>query len=75
MTGWMSLLLGLDMLVKFGYCLICDNGPDKKNRGWVEALIKTGTGSTQIVGHCTNCGASPNKNLLLLEVEITRKDL
>jgi len=21
---------GLDMLVRFGYCIICDNGPDKK---------------------------------------------
>jgi len=60
------------MLVKFGYCLICDNGPDKKNRGWVEELVKTGDAITHKVTHCNNCGGSPpNKNLLRIEVQIT----
>ena len=60
------------MLVKFGYCLICDNGPDKKNRNWVEDLVKTGDGISQKVRHCNSCGETPaNKNLLFIEVEIT----
>ena len=68
---------GIDMLVKFGYCLICDNGPDKKNRSWVEDLIKTGTTVTHKVTHCTHCEGSPtgveapNKNLLRIEVKVT----
>lgn len=68
---------GIDMLVKFGYCLICDNGPDKKNRSWVEDLIKTGTTVKHTVTHCNNCGGSPtgveapNKNLLRIEVKVT----
>ena len=62
---------GVDMLVKFGYCLICDNGPDKKNRSWIEDLLRTGVAATKIIRQCTNCGNFPNKNLLSLEVEIT----
>ena len=60
------------MLVKFGYCIICDNGSDKKNRTWVEDLVKTGDAITQTVTHCNNCGAKPtNKNLLRIEVKVT----
>ena len=66
---------GVDMLVKFGYCIICDNGPDKINRNWVEDLVKTGDAITEMVKHCSNCGEAPtNKNLLLIEVQITGLD-
>ena len=69
------MLPGIDMLVKFGYCLICDNGPDKKNRSWVEDLVQTGDATTQMIKHCTNCGETPpNKNLLRIEVQITGLD-
>jgi len=63
------------MLVKFGYCLICDNGPDKKNRGWIEDLIKTGDATSHIIKQCTMCNTpTQNKNLLYIEVKITRID-
>ena len=59
------------MLVKFGYCLICDNGPDKKNRLWVADLLKIGGIITHNIGHCITCGERPpNKNLLRIEVRI-----
>jgi len=61
------------MLVKFGYCIICDNGPDKINRHWVEDLMKLKNGPTTMLRECTNCVTStPNKNLLYIEVEITK---
>jgi len=61
------------MLVKFGYCIICDNGPDRKNNHWVEDLIKRHNISTPVLRECTNCGGDPpNKNLLYIEVEVTR---
>jgi len=59
------------MLVKFGYCIICDNGPDKENRHWVEDLIKVNMLVTPSIKNCTNCKTEvPNKNLLWLEVEV-----
>jgi len=59
------------MLVKFGYCLICDNGPDKKNRSWIEDLIKVSDDMTPIIKQCNNCKIPPpNKNLLYIEVKI-----
>lgn len=62
---------GLDMLVKFGYCINCDNGPDRKNREWVEDLVKTQNINTPIMQHCSSCKEQPtNKNLLVLEVKL-----
>jgi len=61
------------MLVKFGYCCFCDNGPDKKNRDWVKDLITTGEAITQTVKQCTNCSKEiPNKNLIYIEINIAR---
>ena len=67
---------GIDMLVKFGYCLICDNGPEKLKHIWIEDMIQSDFIVTNIVSHCTCCvgdatGAeAPNLNLLRLEVKI-----
>lgn len=62
---------GLDMLVKFGYCIICDNGPDKKNREWVEDIVKNKKLGTPVLKHCSSCREkNPNKNLLILEVDV-----
>jgi len=71
-------MLGIDMLVKFGYCLICDNGPGgTQHNNWMEALLKSDdvVSSVQhcLVTHCTSCGEEipPNKNLLNVEVKVT----
>ena len=59
------------MLVKFGYCLICDNGPDKTNRLWVADLLKISKTIKHQMAHCFSCGEEPpNKNLLRIEVKI-----
>jgi len=69
-------LPGVDMLVKFGYCIICDNGPDKRNRQWVEDLMKMKKAPTTMLRECTNCvTVTPNKNLLYIEVEVTKLGL
>ena len=62
---------GLDMLVRFGYCIICDNGPDKKNREWVTDLVQNKKMPTPVMKHCSSCkGEQPNKNLLYIAVDI-----
>jgi len=61
---------GLDMLVRFGYCIICDNGPDKKNREWVTDLVQDNK-IPPVIKQCSSCkGGRPNKNLLYLAVDI-----
>ena len=62
---------GLDMLVRFGYCIICDNGPDKKNREWVAELVQNNKMPTPTIKHCSSCkGGKSNKHLLCLVVDI-----
>jgi len=61
------------MLVKFGYCRICDNGPDKQNRHWVQDLVQGQIIATSILRECTSCGTTPpNKNLLYIEVKVAQ---
>jgi hypothetical protein len=68
---------GIDMLVKFGYCVICDNGPEKQKHHWIAELLQSEDVITNIVTHCNSCGGgptgveAPNNNLLRLEVKIT----
>ena len=68
---------GIDMLVRFGYCLICDNGPEKQKHNWIEDLLQSEDIITNIVTHCSSCGdgsngtEAPNKNLLRLEMGAT----
>lgn len=61
------------MQVKFGYCVICDNGSDRTNRAWVDELIKKYSSQDEIiVTSCHSCELYPkeNKNLLKLLVNI-----
>jgi len=61
---------GLDMLVRFGYCIICDNGPDKQNREWVADLVRDNK-IPPVIKQCSSCkGEKPNKNLLYLAIDI-----
>jgi len=58
------------MLVKFGYCIICDNGPDRENREWVGDLLKERKTFKQLMKVCTTCKQENNTNLLYLEIDI-----
>ena len=62
----------LDMQVKFGYCVICDNGADRTNRQWVDDLMRTTPEKEVAVTSCHSCDDYPkeNKNLLLLSIQI-----
>ena len=60
------------MQVKFGYCVICDNGSDRTNREWVDDLMRNTSEKEVEVTACHSCeGFTPqNKNLLLLSIHI-----
>ena len=60
------------MQVKFGYCVICDNGADRTNRAWVDDLLKNTQEKEVAVTSCHSCVDYPkeNKNLLLLDIQI-----
>ena len=60
---------GLDMRVKFGYCITCDNGPDGKNRDWVEDLLNNAVEIiSKKVTTCKHCKVM--RSLLSLEVDV-----
>ncbi len=60
------------MQVKFGYCIICDNGADRTNREWVDELMHRTPEKEVAVTSCHSCEplANTNKNLLLLSILI-----
>lgn len=62
--------MSVDMVVTFGYCCFCDNGPDKQERGWVKDLLNSRATKSHIMGHCVGCEKPENKNLLMLAVSI-----
>ena len=60
------------MQVKFGYCVICDNGSDRTNREWVDELLSKTPDKEVEVTSCHSCEplANSNKNLFLLSINI-----
>ena len=45
----------VDMDVKFGYCVICDNGPDGTNREWVDELMRGDKVTGRKIVACKTC--------------------
>jgi len=61
----------VDMIVTFGYCVFCDNGPDSKNREWVSDLLNSRATKSHTMTRCKGCEAKPaNKNLLIIEISL-----
>jgi hypothetical protein len=61
----------IDMIIKFGYCVLCDNGPDRKSREWVTDLLNSRATKSHTMTTCKGCEAQPNnQNLLSLEVNV-----
>ena len=60
------------MDVKFGYCVICDNGPDGNNREWVDELMRSDKVTARQLRACKTCSVvdPTNKNRLCLKIKI-----
>ena len=62
----------VDMDVKFGYCVICDNGPDGTNREWVDELMRGDKVTGRKIVACKTCSTvdPTNKNRLCHKIKI-----